>query len=158
ALNDTAAYGMIGRVLLLKKDYAAAVNELKRAEQFEPANWQNHELHGEALQGFGDRDAAIAEYKQALSLAPKELDARLNLAGVQEQKGEWLAALSNFRQAALDEPPIRPDGVAHRFYDAQNKFSDAQERFQKHLADLRTAGQAAEATDLESRWRASMSA
>jgi tetratricopeptide (TPR) repeat protein len=158
ALNDPTAYGMIGRVLLLKKDYAAAVNELKRAEQFEPANWQHHELHGEALQGLNDVDAAIAEYKQALSLAPKELDARLNLAGVQEQKGDWLAALGNFRQAALDEPPIKADGVSRRFYDAKNRFSAAQERFQKHLTELRTAGQAAEATLLESRWRATVSA
>lgn len=158
ALNDTTAYGMIGRVLFLKKDYAAAVNELKRAEEFEPANPQNHELHGEALQGLGDRDRAIAEYKEALSLAPKELDARLNLAGVQEQKGDWVAALSNFRQAALDEPPIKADGVSRRFYDAQNKFSAAQERFQKHLADLRTVGKQTEAIDLESRWRAGVSA
>jgi tetratricopeptide (TPR) repeat protein len=157
ALNDPSAYGMVGRVLVLKKDYAAAVNELKRAEQFEPANWQNHETHGEALQAMGDRDGAIAEYKQALSLAPKEPDARLNLAFVQEQKGDWLAALSNFRQAALDEPPIKADGVSHRYHDAQNKYSAAQERFQKHLADLRAAGKAPEAADLESRWYASVS-
>jgi tetratricopeptide (TPR) repeat protein len=157
ALNDPSAYGMVGRVLVLKKDYAAAVNELKRAEQFEPANWLNHETHGEALQAMGDRDGAIAEYKQALSLAPKEPDARLNLAFVQEQKGDWLEALSNFRQAALDEPPIKADGVSHRYYDAQNKYSAAQERFQKHLADLRAAGKAGEAADLESRWHASVS-
>ncbi len=158
ALNDTEAYGMMGRVLLLKKDFPAAINQLKRAEQVEPANWQNHELHGEALQSMGDRDGAIAEYEQALSLAPKELESRLNLASIQEQKGDWMAALGNFRQAALDEPPLKADGVSRRFYDAQTKFAAANERFQKHLADLRAAGKAADATDLESHWRARVSA
>jgi tetratricopeptide (TPR) repeat protein len=158
ALNDPQAYGMIGRALLLKKDFSAAVNELKRAEQFEPANWQNHELHGEALQGLGDRDGALVEYKQAISLAPKEPAARLNLALVQEQQGDWILALGNFRQAALDEPPLKPDGAARPFYDAQSKFDAAQERFEKHLAELRAAGKAADATALESRWRASVSA
>jgi tetratricopeptide (TPR) repeat protein len=158
ALNDPEAYGMIGRVLLLKKDFPAAIESLRQAEQFEPANWENHELHGEALQGAGYRDGAIAEYKQALSLAPKEPRPRLNLAGLQEQKGDWLAALNNYHQAVLDEPPIKPDGVGHYFHDAQNKFASAQERFQKHLGDLRTAGRAAEAAELESRWRASKSA
>ena len=158
ALNDPEAYGKIGRVLLLKKDFPAAIKTLRQAEQFEPANWENHELHGEALQGAGDRDGAIAEYKQALSLAPKEPRPRLSLAGLQEQKGDWLSALNNYHQAALDEPPIKPDGVGHYFYDAQNKFTAAEERFQKHLVDLRAAGKDAEATDLESRWRVSMSA
>ena len=158
ALNDTEAYGMMGRVLLLKRDFPAAINQLKHAEQIDPANWQNHELHGEALQNMGDRDGAIAEYEQALSLAPKELESRLNLASIQEQKGDWMAALGNFRQAALDEPPPKADGVSRRFYDAQNKFAAANERFQKHLADLRAEGKAADATDLESRWHARVSA
>ena len=158
ALNDSEAYGMIGRVLLLKKDFPAAIDALKRAEQLEPAKWENHELHGEALQTTGDGDGAIAEYRQALALAPKEPSPRLNLAALQEQKGDWLLALNSYRQAAVDEQPIKPDGVGHYFYDAQNKYASAQERFQKHLSELRAAGKTIEAADLESRWHASESA
>jgi tetratricopeptide (TPR) repeat protein len=157
ALNDTEVYGMIGRTLLLKKDFPAAILELKKAEQYEPANALNHELHGEALEGAGDRDAAMAEYKQALSLEPKNVPARLNLAFLQEKKGDWVAALNNCRQAALDEAPIKPDGIARVSYHAQIRYQKTRERFQQHLADLRGAGKSSEATELEARWHASES-
>ena len=157
-LGDTSAFGLAGRVLVAKNDFSAAIAELKRADQFDPANWENHELHGEALEGTGDRDAAIAEYQQALSLAPKELKARLNLAAAQEKKGDWVAALNNYQQAVLDEPPLKADGIARIFYDAQQRYQTAQDHFQQYLLDLRASGKSPEAAEWEARLRAASSA
>ena len=104
----------------------------------------------------GDRDGAISEYQEALALAPKELQARLDLALALEQKGDWVAALENYRRAALDEPPIRT-GIPQQRFDAQNQLRSAQERFRQHLADLRSSGKSSEAASLEARLKAAES-
>lgn len=147
--TDFISFRDAGRVLVLKKDFPAAISELRQAEQLSPADWQAHDLLGQALETSGDRKTAIAEYKQAVSLSPKELQARLDLALALEKSGDWVSSLDNYRQAAIDEPPPIPDGVPRIRYDAQNKYISAQQRFQQHLADLRAAGKASEATTLE---------
>ena len=155
--SSSIAYESAGRVLLLKKDFPAAIAEFKQAEQLNPSEWGPHFRHAQALEGLGDRAAAIAEYQEALSLAPKELQPRLNLALAQENSGNWIAALGNYRQAALDEMPIKPGTSSFVRYDAQNKYQSAQERFQTHIAQLRSSGHAADASALEASWEASKS-
>jgi len=149
--DDASSYADAGRVLTEKKDFASAITELERAEQRDPANWYNHDLRGRALEGSGDRKAAIAEYQEAVTLAPKELQGRLDLALALEKTGDWVAALDNYRQASIDEAPPKANGIAELRYDAQNQYKSAQERFQQHLADLRTNGKSSEADALESR-------
>jgi tetratricopeptide (TPR) repeat protein len=147
--TDFPAFTNAGRVLILKKNFTSAISELRQAEQLAPADWTAYDLMGQALEHSGDRKSAIHQYQQATSLSPKEVQARLDLAGALEKSGDWVTALGNYRQAAIDEPPIVPNGVAVRFYDAQNEYKSAQERFQQHLADLRIAGKASEANSLE---------
>jgi tetratricopeptide (TPR) repeat protein len=150
------AYMDAGRVLLLKKEFAAAIAELKRAEDLEPTDWISADLRGQAFEGSGDRDAAIPEYKRAVSLAPKEPQARLDLAFALEKKGDWIGALDNYRQAVIDEAPPKI-GVPQLYFDPTGKFQSAQQRFQQHLADLRSAGKSAEASILETQWQAKLS-
>jgi tetratricopeptide (TPR) repeat protein len=152
--NFADAYTDAGRILLQKKDFPGAISELKRAEELDPTSWGNHGLRGRALEGSGDRDSAIAEYKEALSIAPKELQARLDLALALEKKGDWIAALANYRQAALDEPPPKM-GIPQIRFDAEHKHQSAQQRFQQHLADLRSSGKSSEAAALEAQLHAS---
>jgi eukaryotic-like serine/threonine-protein kinase len=146
--SSSIAYESAGRVLLLKKDFPGAIAEFKQAEQLNPSEWGPHSQHAQALEGLADRAAAIAEYQEALSLAPKQLQPRLDLALAQEKSGNWIAALGNYRQAALDEEPLKPATTSIR-YDAQNKYQSAQERFQTHIAQLRSSGHAADASALE---------
>lgn len=150
--SSAAPFTNAGRVLLLQKKFSAAIEELKQSEEIDPTDWRSHDLRGEALEGSGDRDAAIAEYKEALSTAPKELEARLDLALALEKKGDWPGALENYRQAALDEPPHKM-GIPQLVFNAQHKYASAKERFQTHLASLRSSGKSAEAAALESRLR-----
>lgn len=152
-LDDTFAPAHLaaGRVLILKNDFRAAIDELKQAEDLDPTDWSSHDLRGQALSSSGDRDAAIAEFKEALSLAPKELQARLDLAAALEKKGDWVAALGQYRQAALDEPAPKASAVEVRFFDAQNQYKSAKDRFNEHLAALKASGKSSEAADLEAR-------
>src|SRR6266853_2990930 len=154
--SSSIAYESAGRVLLLKKDFPGAVAEFKQAEQLNPSEWGPYSQHAQALEGLGDRAAAIAEYQEALSLAPEQLQPRLDLALAQEKSGNWIAALGNYRQAALDEEPLKPGTTSIR-YDAQNKYQSAQERFQTHIAQLRSSGHAADASALEASWKSSKS-
>jgi len=159
-LDDTFAPAHLaaGRVLLLKNDFRAAIDELKQAEDLDPTDWNSHDLRGQALAVSGDRDAAIAEFKEALSLAPKEPQARLDLAAALEKKGDWPAALDQYRQAALDQPAPKASVVEVRFFDAQNQYKNAQDRFKEHLAALKASGKSSEAADLEARLHARESA
>jgi tetratricopeptide (TPR) repeat protein len=146
------AFTDAGRVLLAKKDFAGATEELKRAEEVDPTSWQNHDFRGQAFEGLGDRESAIAEYNEALSIAPKELQARLDLALALEKRSQWVEALQNYRRAAADEKPPRP-GFAQVFFDAQQKYATAQQRFQQHLSELRAAGKSDDASALEASLR-----
>jgi tetratricopeptide (TPR) repeat protein len=146
------AFTDAGRVLLAKKDFASAIAELKRAEEVDPTSWQNHDFRGQAFEGAGDRDSAVAEYNEALSIAPKELQARLDLALALEKRSQWVEALQNYRRAAADEKPPRP-GFAQVFFDAQQKYATAQQRFQQHLSELRAAGKSDDAGALEANLR-----
>ncbi len=152
--NSADAFRNAGRVLLLKKDFPAAIAELKRAEEIDPASWVNHDLRGQALGGSGDHDSAIVENREAVSIAPKELQARLDLALALEKKGDWVAALDNYRRAALDEAPPKV-GIPQLYFDAGHKYQSARERFQQRLTDLRASGKSSEAAALEARLKAS---
>jgi len=143
---------------LLKKDFPAAIAQLKKAEQLNPADWEPHSLHGQALEASGNRNAAIAEYKEALSLDPKQLQPRVDLALAQEKNGDWIAALNNYRHASQDQGSIKPTGFSYIRVDARNRYKEAQERFQIHLSELRAAGRSADAASLETSWEASKSA
>lgn len=147
--TDTYAFISAARLLMSKKDFAGALPELKHAVEVDPANADNRAYLGEALQGAGDAKAAIAEFKEAITLSPKNLHGRLDLANALEKSGDWVGALQNYRQATLDEPPHNAGGVPQLWYRAQENYTQAQQRFQQHLADLRSAGKASEANALE---------
>jgi len=93
-------------------------------------------------------------------LAPKDLAIRLRLAAALEKKGDWPAAMAEYRQAAAADR-----GLAGTLYDAggrtihidaskpdpQTEYQHAQERLRQHIASLRAAGKSSEAADLQTR-------
>ena len=141
----------------MRKDYAAAVTEFRQAEQLDPTDWQAHASHGQALDASGDSNAAIGQYQEALALAPNELQPRVDLALAQEKNGDWIAALGNYRQASSDQPSMKVTGDNYLRVDAHNLYNLALQRFQKHLAELRSSGKSAEASALEAKWNSSKS-
>ena len=69
------AYGFFGYANLLKKRYKTAIDNLKSSLKFAPENWQYHLWLAQAFALSGKRHAAISEYKQVLTLNPKNPDA-----------------------------------------------------------------------------------
>ena len=152
------AHASAGRVLLEKKDFPGAIPELKQAGDLDPTSWANYDSLGQALEGTGNESAAVPAYKQAVSLAPKQrVGPRLHLALALEKQGDWIGALRNYHQAAIDEPTLKV-GTVQEYFDAQNKYKSAQERFQQRLSELRASGKPTEADSLEARLRESESA
>jgi tetratricopeptide (TPR) repeat protein len=159
-LDETDTYSFTGaaRLLMAKKDFSGALAELRHAVDVDPSNADNHALLGEALQGAGDAKAALAEFKEAVSLSPKNLHGRLDLAMALEKSGDWVGGLQNYHQAVLDETPPKGTGVPEPWYRAGDNYTQAQQRFQQHLADLRSTGKASEAIALEARLKEKIAA
>jgi tetratricopeptide (TPR) repeat protein len=156
--SDTYSFTGAGRILMAKKDFSGALAELRHAVEVDPSNADNHALLGEALQGAGDAKAALVEFKEAVSLSPKNLHGRLDLAIALEKAGDWIGALQNYHQAVLDETPPKGTGVPEPWYRAGDNYTQAQQRFQQHLADLRSAGKASEADTFEARLKENIAA
>jgi len=146
--DDDATHISIGRILMMKKDYLDATTEFQRAKELDPTNCIAVNSLGEAYEASGKRDAATREFREGLSTCPKVIAIRLNLAAALEKRGDWVAALDNYHQAALDEPPPKLN-FAQINYQPQMKYQDAQKRFAQHLADLRSGGKSSEADKLE---------
>jgi tetratricopeptide (TPR) repeat protein len=147
----TAHRGM-GTALLAKKNTPGALGELKLAVDLNPSLPYSHYLYAQALVLSGNLDAAVREFKESLTLEAKQANVRLELADALEKKGEWVAALDQYRQAAVDDivdTTTLRGGTSVRVYGAAKQQKEAQERFEQHLANLRKTGKAAEAAQLE---------
>jgi tetratricopeptide (TPR) repeat protein len=150
--NSFRAHSKIGSLLLTRKEVAGALRELKLAVDLNPSLPYGHDVYGQALLLSGDVDAALREFKESLALDTKQANVRLELADALEKKGDWVAALDQYRQAAVNDnvdPITLRIGTAVRVYGAAQKYKEAQERFNQHLASLRTAGKSAQAAQLE---------
>jgi len=155
--SDPEAFKSAGKVLLeQKKDFAGAAAELKQAEAVGQSNWETHELYGKALAGNGQGDLAIAEFKEAVALDPKQGQVMSEIAVELEKKGDWAGALEQYRRGAdADENRISKvqPGESAWFYDPspRKQYTEAKARFADHLVALRTAGKKDEAAELEKR-------
>lgn len=150
--NSAKVHRNIGEVMLIRKDAPEALRELKIAVDLAPSWSFTHDLYAQALLLSGDLNAAIIEFKESLALDAKQVGVMLELASALEKKGDWVAALDQYRQASLAEnvdPTTRRPGVSYRMYDAPRQYSQAQERFNLHLVSLRKAGKSSEAALLE---------
>jgi tetratricopeptide (TPR) repeat protein len=155
--SDPDAFKSAGKVLLEeKKDFAGAAAELKQAESVGQSNWEVHELYGKALAGNGQGDLAIAEFKEAVALDPRQGQVMSEIAVELEKKGDWAGALEQYRRGAdADENRISKvqPGESAWFYDPspRKQYTEAKARFADHLVALRTAGKKDEAAELEKR-------
>ncbi len=124
---------------LAKKDFAGALEHLKTAESLKPSDPGLHEMSGQALAALGKTTSAIAEFKMAISLDPKLVQARIELAAVLEMSGDWPGMLEQYHQATLTD--FSPE--------IQAKYKAAQGRFNQHLAALKASGKSEEAANVE---------
>jgi len=155
--SDPDAFKSAGKVLLEeKKDFAGAAAELKKAEAVGQSSWEIHDLYGKALAGSGQSDLAIAEFKEAVALDANQGQVMSEIATELEKKGDWAAALEQFRRGAdADEnrlSKVQPGESAWHYDPSPRKqYTEAKARFADHLVALRAAGKKDEAADLEKR-------
>ena len=146
--DSVGAHKGLGKIFLAKKEFANAVRELKPTESLAPSQWQTHDLLGDALTGTGDFDGAIAEYKEALQIWPKNAAVMLKLAASLEKKEDLIGALEQYRLAAETQ---RDDK-------ARAQYAAAQKRINAHIQSLKVSGHSGEAAELESRLTATYAA
>ena len=118
-----------------------------------PNDWRVHDLYGQPLAASNHYDMAIAEFKEAVSLDPKQSQVILELGAALEKKGDWLGALEQDKKAALMSANGKHQ-LGEAFYfstDAQNGYKAAQLRFADHVAALKAAGKSAQAAATASR-------
>lgn len=154
--SNADAYLGAARMLMQKKDYASAEQELKQGEMLSPSNGEIHTEYAKALEASGQLDLAISEFKEAIQLDPKRVDVMVGLASALEKKGDWFAAMDQYHKAALAQSSLRNKalpGQVIRLYqpEPEEAYREAKGRFADHLVALRAAGKTAEAADLEKR-------
>jgi tetratricopeptide (TPR) repeat protein len=148
--DDAEAHKNAGLALGDEQKFDAAATEY---EALSPSDWRIHDLYGQALEATQQNGMAIAEFKEAVSLDPKQSQVILELGTALEKKGDWVGALEQDKKAALTE--ARANGkhqLGEAFYystDAQEGYKAAQLRFADHVAALKAAGKSSQAADLE---------
>jgi tetratricopeptide (TPR) repeat protein len=157
--GGSEAYKMIAAILMDREDFAGAVEALKQAVTLAPSDASIHESYARALDASGQSDLAIAEYKEAVVLDPKQSTTKVELATALEKKGDWIGAMELYRRASLDEANLNSHPpVGQTFFmttqAAEDAYKAAKTRFDDHIAELKNNGQAAEARNLEKNYQA----
>jgi hypothetical protein len=108
-------------------------------------------LYGQALEATRKTDAAIAEFQQSIALDPHPIPVMLELADAFEKKGDWVAAIGEYRKASLADASadLRNKVVRKDARDPQREYEAAQKRLNEHLAALKAAAKSSEAAQLE---------
>jgi tetratricopeptide (TPR) repeat protein len=101
----------------------------------------------------GDLENALREAKAAIAEIPINAAAHLNAGLALANMRKFDAAKSELLASIRSKPDYARAYVAQAYFDAERKYSNAQQRFQQHLADLRSTGKSAEADDLEAALR-----
>lgn len=102
-----------GMDAIQKQDFAAAKQALADATAKDPKDPQAAFYLGVALDGLGDVNGAMAQYKKALELDPKLVEAAVNLSGAQFEQKDAAGALATAQQG-LKANPKSPELLVNR--------------------------------------------
>jgi len=102
-----------GMDAIQKQDFAAAKKVLSDAVVKDAKDPQAAFYLGVAMDGLGDVQGAIAQYKKALALDPKLVEAAVNLSGAQFEQKDAAGALATAEQG-LKANPKSPELLVNR--------------------------------------------
>jgi len=105
--NSLEAVAGLGRVAVLRGKYAEAVPLLERATRVSSQIGPAFQALGDAYAATGDVERAAAAYRQAVALAPADLDSRLSLVRSLTEIAEYTEAENLCQRSmriARDEP------------------------------------------------------
>lgn len=109
-----------------------------------------HDLLAQAKAGSGNSKSAVGEAKASLALDPKNVQTMLHLADAYEKSGDFVAALTEYKAAALADgsQDLRGKFIRTDQPDPKTEYDSAQKRWDARLAALRASGKSAEADAL----------
>lgn len=102
-VSATEQHYQKAREAFLKKDFAAARDEVEIALKAEPNNGKYHRLHAGTLMYSGRLNAARAEYRRALEINSKDAAALYNIGLIHDTEGDYHAAEEAYTRALAIE-------------------------------------------------------
>lgn len=134
-----AAKYQLGVAYFEAGNYRAAVPELSKAADLDPANAEYRNALGMALLFNRKLDAAIKVFEEAIGVDPKNTEIKNNLASAYIMNGELEKAKPLLKQV-LDDPLYPTPQFAYfnlaRIYERQGKIDEAIEQYELAL-DIR---------------------
>jgi tetratricopeptide (TPR) repeat protein len=120
-----------------QKDVAGALQEMQKAIQQDPGNWEFY-LNYALLQLKADQpDVAEANFKKAISLNPGATSAELSLGAFYQQRSRFAEAEQAFRHAMEnDAKNPEPRAALSRLWMSQGKKAETEQLLQKTKLDL----------------------
>jgi tetratricopeptide (TPR) repeat protein len=110
--SSLEAVAGLGRVAVRRGQYTEAVPLLERATKVSSQIVPAYQALGDAYAATGDLERAAAAYRQAVALAPGDLDSRLSLARSLTEVGDYLEA-ENLCQRSMRIARDNPSELAH---------------------------------------------
>jgi putative PEP-CTERM system TPR-repeat lipoprotein len=112
--EKSAAWIKSAKGYLEKKDYAAAIIELRNAIAATPKNPEAQYRMGMALLLSGESARSVPYFKSAADLDPNQIDARLKLSGIlsEERDEKLLSIAEQYAQAAVKLRPDDPEALS----------------------------------------------
>ena len=101
---DPSLHYSLGRMLLRKRDYAAAVDVLRRLQDEQPGVSDAALMLADALLGQGRTEEAQKTLEAAIAQTPGFVRGRVRLAEVYERSGRWADAAEQYSLAAVRAP------------------------------------------------------
>jgi arylsulfatase A-like enzyme/Tfp pilus assembly protein PilF len=101
AIDPAAAqsFNLAGEALIMKKDYIAAEEILRRGIQENGRARNTHYLLAQVQESLGQADQALELYRQELEINPAKFEAAVNLANLLKQGGNLAEAARYYRMA-----------------------------------------------------------
>jgi tetratricopeptide (TPR) repeat protein len=111
--NGESAEGhlLMGTALIESREYSAAIAEVKKALEMNPALPTVHTVYARALLASGDPEAAMRELQRAVAAAPNDFEANLQLGALLRREERHAASAVYLRRAV----ELRPQDVTARF-------------------------------------------
>ena len=97
--NDQESWYLLGKLQLEQSQASFA-----RVHEINANSAIAHQLSGEIMESMKNTPGAVAEYKQAIALAPQDLDALSHLANLYWSTGDWAQALPLLKSYSQQSP------------------------------------------------------
>ncbi len=97
--KDQQSWYLLGKLQLEESQASFA-----KVQAIDPNSPLAHQLSGEIMESMKNTPGAVAEYKQAIALAPADLEAQSHLANLYWSTGDWTAALPLLRSYSAQSP------------------------------------------------------